>query len=241
MDFMQNSLATGVRNLAFTLWLLCAFQCAEAQVVHLTAEIETASWNSEEPGVHIKTWTTQCMVATNAWLITGGPFGSLQWASGTNSLGRAERTLESADGNPARPPRTMDALSVPGNISWLAFCSGPFLKRTGKGLPLPSGFWKEYLPASWQTSEKITVFEDELGLPERIVLYDKSQPVLQYRATLTTNALGWTFPLEFYLAQYIPARSNAWDLELTAKGRIVAISEGAESQKTSHLRDSSAK
>jgi hypothetical protein len=119
-------------------------------------------------------------------------------------------------------------LLAPGNISWLAFCSGPFLSQKGNGLPLPSDLWKEHLPKSWQTSEKITRFDDELGLPERLVLYHNSQPVLQYRVTLTTNVLDWTFPREFYLAHYIPAGTNAWQLHLTAKGRLLSIEEKAQ-------------
>jgi hypothetical protein len=49
--------------------------------------------------------------------------------------------------------------------------------------------------------------------------------------------LGWNFPLEFYLVQYQPARlraktspdrprTNSWELQLTAKGRVTSIKEG---------------
>ncbi len=238
---MQNSFPRAVFRSTLMLGVWSWLHCAEAQLVHLTAEVETAFWDSSGPGVHTKTWTTQCVVGTNGWLIAGDPFGSLLWCRGTNFLGRAERTLESAGGNPGQPRGKLNSLSVPGNISWLAFCSGTFLRHKGKDLPLPSDLWKEYLPASWQTSEKISLFDDELGLPERIVLYDKGQPVLQYRATMTTNVLDWTFPLEFYLAQYIPCGSNAWELHLTAKGRIITIAEKAPHQTASERRDSSAK
>jgi hypothetical protein len=237
---MQNLFLRVVRDSALLLCLSCAYG-AEAQLVHITAELETIVWDSHGPSVHAKTWTTQCVVGTNAWLITGDPFGSLRWSNGTNSAGRAERTLESADGNPGRPPGAADFLSMAGNISWLAFCSGPFLKQKGTGMPLPSDLWKELLPKSWQTSQRITLFEDELGLPERIVLYDKSQPVLQYRVTGTTNVLDWTFPREFYLAQYVPTGTNAWELHLTTKGRIIAIADKAEQQTASERTDSSPK
>jgi hypothetical protein len=221
--------------LGVSFWL----HCAEAQFVHITAEVETAFWDSRAPSVHTKTWTMECDVGTNSWRISGDPFGSLFWSSSTNSVLGGERVLGSADGNPGRPTRKADSLSVPGNISWLAFCSGTFLSQKGKGLPLPSDLWKEYLPESWQTSERIARFDDELGLPERLVLYTKTQPVLEYRVTLTTNVLDWTFPREFYLAQYIPAGTNAWELHLTAKGRILAIAEST--QMRSGFSDSSAK
>lgn len=223
--------------ISLSLWL----QCAEAQFVQLTAEVETTFWDSRGPSVNTKTWTMECIVGTNSWLITGDPLGSLLWAGGSNSIPRGERVLESANGNPGRPPRQSDSLLAPGNISWLAFCSGTFLGQKGKGLPLPSDLWKEYLPESWQTSERITRFDDPLGLPERVVLYHNSQPVLQYRVTLTTNALDWTFPREFYLAQYIPAGTNAWQLHLTAKGRILTIAETAQLRVASGHADSNTK
>jgi hypothetical protein len=221
--------------------LWSCLHCAEAQFVHLTAEVETIFWDSRGPSVNTKKWTMECTVGTNSWLITGDPFGSLFWSGGSNSVFEGGRILESPDGNPGRPPYKSDFLSVPGNISWLAFCSGTFFRQKAKDLPLPSDLWKEYLPASWQTSERITRFEDELGLPERLVLYYRSQPVLQYRVTLTTNVLDSTFPLEFYVAQYITAGTNAWQLHLTAKGRILSIEETAKLRIASARTDSSAK
>jgi hypothetical protein len=62
------------------------------------------------------------------------------------------------------------------------------------------------------------------------------QPVLQYSVTASTNVLGWEFPLEFYLAQYRPARlpdsrrfgTKGWELQLTAKGKVTAIGVGTK-------------
>jgi hypothetical protein len=152
------------------------------------------------------------------------------FAMASPSLGqRNTQTYESMDGNPGRPIRVSDLLFVPGRICWLAYCSGSFLKHEGRHVPLPDDLWKEFLPATWQTSEKTTVFEDEFGLPERIVLYTKNNlPVLEYRATWSTNVLGWNFPMEFHLVQYVPAGTNVWEFLLTAKGKITAIGEGAE-------------
>jgi hypothetical protein len=214
-----------MRYSALILCLWISINCAKAQVVRLTVELETVIWDSRGPEMHSQTSTNDCLVSTNAWFITGDPFGSLQWSSSTNFIGQSKRRLDSPNGNPGRPPREPDTLTDMGKISWLAFCSGPFFKQNRKDVPLPSDFWKEYLPASWQTSEKITLFEDDLGLPERIVLRHNDQPVLQYRATMTTNVGDWTFPLQFYLAQYLPAGTNAWQLHLSAKGRITNIDE----------------
>jgi hypothetical protein len=49
----------------------------EAQFVHLTVEVETTFWDCRAPSVNTKTWTTECVVGTNGWLIRGDPFGSL--------------------------------------------------------------------------------------------------------------------------------------------------------------------
>jgi hypothetical protein len=177
--------------------------------------IERTVITHETPGA-----TTQRLSKVSGFAMSSPPVGR-----------RNTRTFESADGNPGRPVRVADLLFEPGRVAWLAYCSGSFLKRDGRHIPLPRDLWKEYLPPSWETWEKTTVFEDELGLPERLVLYTGSnQPVLQYRATLSTNVLGWTFPLEFYLAQYKPAGSNAWELDFTAKGKITVIGEGTEPQ-----------
>src|SRR5689334_19159812 len=98
------------------------------------------------------------------------------------------------DGNPGRPIRVSDLLFVPGKICWLAYCSGPCLKREGRLIPLPDDLWKELLPATWQTSEKTTVFMS-LACPKRL----------------------WS-----------TQKTNAWELRLTAKGKITGIGEGAE-------------
>jgi hypothetical protein len=40
------------------------------------------------------------------------------------------------------------------------------------------------------------------------------QIVFQYRAHATTNAFGWTFPLEFYGVQYGKGGAEGWCVEL---------------------------
>jgi hypothetical protein len=145
------------------------------------------------------------------------------------------QTFDSTDGNPGRPVGVADLMFEPGKIAWLAFCSGSFLKQHGRHIPLPSDIWKEFLPSSWETTEKTTPFEDELGLPERMVLYtDKNQPVLQCRATLSTNVLDWNFPLQFYLAQYNPAGSMQW-LNLVAPWDAFLAAQGLSRQTSDHV------
>jgi len=143
------------------------------------------------------------------------------------------KTFESLDGNPGRPVRTMDLLTGPNTrICWLAFCSGGCLKREGRRIFPPSDIWKETAAAITNPSgfaDQTTLFEDGLGLPRSLDLHTTNQQaILQYRALLTTNVLGWDFPLEFCLAQYRPAGRRGWELDLTANGKITAIGVGTE-------------
>src|SRR5258705_4322263 len=149
---------------------------------------------------------------------------------------QTRRIYASVDGNPgtlsaclpdgSRRNSGPDQLTTLGRIAWLAFCSGPCLKRDGRLIFPPSDLWKELICAPSGFSDRTTVFPDAFGLPKNVVLYTTNgQPVLQYSVTASTNVLGWEFPLEFYLAQYRPAYSpdsrrfgtNGWELQLTAK------------------------
>jgi len=143
------------------------------------------------------------------------------------------KIFESLDGNPGRPVRNMDLLSGPcTRICWLAFCSGGCLKREGCRIFPPSDIWKETVAAFTNPSgfaDQTAVFEDRLGLPRTVDLYTTNQQVvLQYRTLLTTNVLGWDFPLDFCLAQYRPVGRKGWELDLTANGKITAIGLGSE-------------
>jgi hypothetical protein len=195
--------------------------------VELSAQIEMTSWSKpgEEtpPSAHTQTWTTHCVVGTNTWLIEGNFSPNKKetwWLAGTNFIVQtvpqvgepSVKILESIDGNPIKQFR-----GPPINFPWLAFCSGPFLKREGRRI----------LPRAFDYPDTTTVFEDDLGLPRSVELYaTNNQPVYQYRVSGSTNVLGWNFPLEFHVAQYRPRGTNAgaWELVLTASGKVTSIS-----------------
>ena len=150
---------------------------------------------------------------------------------------RWTRKLESSDGNPGRGAHKADFLTLPGRVAWLAFCSSPCLKRPGRKLFPPSGRWKELIPSDCGFLDKTTTFEDPLALPQQLNLYAANgQPILQYRVTVSTNVVGWRFPLEFYVVQYRPAHfpssnqlsTNAWELEFMARGKVTSIGPGAK-------------
>ena len=155
---------------------------------------------------------------------------------------RSTRVVESIDGNPGRTVRQADRLTMVARLGWLAFCSGPCLKREGRNIFPPSDLWKELVAASSFT-DRTSVFDDGLGLPKSMDLTttnNQQQQVMQYRVLSSTNILGWEFPLHFYLAQYRPAPvpaspwitvgTNGWELEFVAKGTVKAIGEKAELQ-----------
>jgi len=164
---------------------------------------------------------------------TDGPNRFIQIA--TPSGRRYECISDSADGNPGKPARQLDLITMPGRIAWLAFCSGPCLKREGRKIYPPSDLWKELVRAP--VSDRTVVFEDGFGLPKSINLQvTNGFPVLQYGVSSSTNVCGWEFPQEFYLAQYRPAPSpnfsgygpDGWEVDFIAKGTLVSIRPGSK-------------
>jgi hypothetical protein len=156
-----------------------------------------------------------------------GPFALGSPKVGTITM----RTNDSVDGNPGRPVRVVDVLMTAEKVVWLAFCSAPVLRGENPQIPLPSDLWKQYLAKATFTNEVIR-FKDSLGLPSTMVVSTASgQMVFQYQVHHSTNVLGWNFPTEFYMVQYKPAgwpRTNSWEMQMTAKGRVTAIGPGKE-------------
>jgi hypothetical protein len=139
------------------------------------------------------------------------------------------RVYETPDGNPGRPARVADLMGFDSaaSVYWLAFCSGPALKREGRQIYPPSGFWKESSIVYSGWSDATEVFKDGLGLPRSISLVSTNgQPIFQYQVRQSTNVLGWNFPLAFYGVQYLPTGTNLWKLHTTLKGRVTSIGPG---------------
>lgn len=118
----------------------------------------------------------------------------------------------------------MARMDLRGRICWLAFCSGSALQREGRQLNPPSDLWKQLVFAPNGFSDKTTVFNDGLGLPRSLELFTPDQKrIFQYQVRQTTNIAGWEAPLEFYGVQYRPATTNGWELQMTFKGKVTAI------------------
>jgi hypothetical protein len=245
--------------------LLSIFQ-VNAQYIHVTAEIEVTDWNPGSATSRLRTvhcvvgtntwqmdgdfisdeqttyWFTGTNILEHNVITRKSPESISEAPIGTEM----NRTTESLDGNPgtlsACGPdgrhREMgpDCLCREGRVAWLAFCSGPCLKRQGRRIFPPSDHWKELISAPSGFADNTKVFEDDLGLPRSVDLYtDKGEPVLQYRVMSSTNLEDWHFPLQFYLAQYRPAYlpnsgrfgTNSWELQLTARGKVTSIVLGS--------------
>ena len=61
------------------------------------------------------------------------------------------------------------------NIAWLAFCSGTYLKREGRVLPIPvAPLTLRRTPDGFAYSDKTDLFRDDFGLPREIELFTSS-------------------------------------------------------------------
>jgi hypothetical protein len=229
---------------------------AAPKFVDLTADLEITSWGSspyDDPPMFESTlWKIRCVIGTNSWLITASnqPSSTYAWHYTGSNLVRQIPTDKAT-----RPStRTIDFNGDPDSVQngelfssafripWLAFCSGPFLTHPQIQIPLPSLTWKWSLYSDYNSppvgfQNNIVRFEDDLGLPISIdVLSKTGHPILQYRAQhgrvaspASTNIAGWQFPLEFRAIQYAPirTRTNSWQADLVAHGKITSIKIGA--------------
>jgi hypothetical protein len=206
-----------------------------AQFIEVRAEIESTSWMSERIQ-NRRTHTTRCIVGTNLWFFEGNFLGNATrryWFTGTNMVEETVITSRLPDRNVGGPVviiseigersvrvHTAFAYEPLGGfayVSWMAFCSGTFLKSAGREILLPFGV-RPRLP---RVSDKTSVFEDGLGLPKRFELYGTNQQKLcEYTVQQSTNFLGWNLPLSFELVQY---REDNSQPRVQAVGKVTLV------------------
>ena len=131
----------------------------------------------------------------------------------------------------------MDLMNLEERIAWLAFCSGPTLRRAGHALFPPSDSWKETIASNGGFKERTELFPDDLGLPHMARLQAANGfTAMQYGVVTSTNVSEWDFPREFYLVQYWPGRSdnsnivrsNGWEVDFVAHGILTSIGPGTK-------------
>lgn len=264
-DFAQSGRKAGLRLLIVLLFTVSV----QAQFVELTANINLTVWsggNDDPPLYDTSSRQVKCVVGTNSWLIAADESARTEtwWYTGSNLVLRVLSSqpkdkatsaselhpvsrnfdfngdLDSGTNGPFLPPVF--------RVAWLAFCSGPFLSKERREVPMLSTLWKEYWLFHDQAAEprgfpESTVqFQDGFGLPISIDVTTKlGQPLFEYRvkhwrgpSPLSTNVLDWSFPRQFAAVQYLPmkGKTNIWQAFLITEGTLTSIRPGAAPKAT---------
>jgi hypothetical protein len=163
-------------------------QTPAAQFVEISAEIESFGYRLKDihsiekaaPNiVHVR-----CVAGTNRWFIEEDYFGSKRWwFDGAHVVRRSQplstsdtastigdEVWRSTDGHP------LGDFGV--NLPWLAFCSGSYLKREGRIVPLPAAILR-HCPDRYAYTDFTTTFTDELGLPRTLDLFSSQARFLK--------------------------------------------------------------
>ena len=199
---MNNSSKNEIGKWLATLCLgLYSIQNHAAQFVEISAEIESFGYRLGDTNSIAKakprSINVVCVTGTNEWYIENNFYERQEWLfDGTNVWRRSrpladtsengnsrisKETWESRDGHP------LGDFGV--NIPWLAYCSGPYLKREGRIIPLPAAILR-HCPDRFAYTDVTTTFEDELGLPKSIDLFTSKSRFL-------TSHADWDKELSF--------------------------------------------
>jgi len=158
---------------------ILSIQSQAAEFVEISAEIETLGYRLGDTNSIAKarprTVNVVCITGSNKWYIETDFQRGEQWLfDGENVRCRTEmppgkanpkvmnEVWESSDGHP------LGHFGV--NIPWLAFCSGTYLKRQGRMIPLPAAVLR-HCPDRFAYTDVTTTFDDELGLPRSLDLF----------------------------------------------------------------------
>ncbi len=219
---------------------------AGADFVDITAEFSCTNRIQHGTRWYPHEWihSVHCVVGTNLWFMEGNFAGNAESSllfTGTNVIRYAVLNEGFAAGRKWTNMWPSDGV-VGGhlgqeNLAWLAFCSGPYLKRLGV-IPLPAPAWCFTDDAS---HDRRQIFNDELGLPSSVEFFlprelpDGSRivywPSDNYKVVESTNFQGWTFPLRFEVRQSTgPGGGNGTGLydgaDLVIVGHVTSIRQG---------------
>lgn len=188
----KNEVAKWVAT--FCLGLL-SIQNQAAEFVKISAEIETFGYRLGDTNsiakAKPKLVNVVCIAGSNEWYIENDFSERQEWLfDGTNVVCRSrplsapdtsergnskvmKQFWESRDGHP------LGDFGV--NIPWLAFCSGTYLKREGRIIPLPAAILR-HCPDRFAYTDVTTTFHDEFGLPKSIDLFTSKSRFLASHA-----------------------------------------------------------
>ncbi len=223
--------------------LLLSMSAPAAQFVEVAADIEVTNWHyQEETGLPLKnrrTYSIRCVVGKDLWLIENLSRTNITESTWlvNNRLVRQVRYNDAPDPIAEttgfrtfrRSPRSAGVIEVDGypgsdllvNLSWFAFCSGPYLQRSTRGVPLPSAAPNRQ---AFGFTNETSFFPDGFGLPRSATFYVESRQLkCRYEAQQSTNILGWNFPTAFTVLQNEPDRFGKWNRDLSVNGRVTSI------------------
>jgi hypothetical protein len=120
-------------------------------------------------------------------------------------------------------------------VIWLAFCSGDYLKRLGRQIPMPIG------PSSqaFGYTDKTLLFDEPLGLPKSVQLFGTNGTLgCEYEVLATTNHLNRTFPVHFRVMQL--GQPDNGNVRLSSRtdleGRVTLIRSGKKRELPYEIR-----
>ena len=224
--------------------LMLATSQSWAQNVEVFFRLDITVWpdSTEQQTEQRRIYNGRCIFGSDGWLIEGDfwlNINEIWWCNGTNIFAKGVVTKE-------LPERMKDRMStsVPiarrGRIGerfskmygpsdrqpldalpyfiWLTFCSGSFFRSEGHRIVPLFPDWKE------EYSDKTRVFDDTLGLPERVDIYGHNkQLVSSYKALQITNYSGWTVPVQFELTEDYASNAEALKPRFRGAGTVTSI------------------
>jgi hypothetical protein len=251
------------------LWLVLLLSmpaCAQ-RYVEIAAEIEFIHYQgSDASNVFVRTYqnlkrerqaktetiSLTCIVGTNEWRIDNDypRDGFQKWFFDRTNLTHSFtptqlNVCEVRDGTP------LGNFGL--NLPWLAFCSGGYLKRAGRIVPLPCEDLAHCRDRFAYTDETKT-FNDGFGLPRSLDLFTSRsnfiasendfdneyfhysryggwiQRTFHYEVTDSTNFLGWNIPLKFEFFQRGRSYEENGNWLTRGHGRVRSIRLGAKPQ-----------
>ncbi len=168
---------------ASCLWLF-SIQIQAAQFVEINCEIETYGYRLADTNsiarARPKTVHVVCITASSEWYIEDDFQERRKWLFDGKTVSCNSRPLSASDASEKGDSRIMKEAweSRDGhpmgdfgvNIPWLAFCSGTYLKREGRVIPLPAAVL-HHCPDRFAYTDVATTFDDEYGLPKSLDLF----------------------------------------------------------------------
>jgi hypothetical protein len=233
-------------------WLLLTQSCV-AQFVELTARIETISWFFKDAeGKPIETRHTnsvRCIVSTNQWYVENdwSQNAVITWWHIGNQIARRTVITKQLP-QPKEPSGFFGGPSPVGErflkvfytedghpngdvgikLPWLAFCSGTYLKRPGREIPMPSSTSDR---EAFGYRDVTTVFADSFGLPNKVHLYSTNRFLkCEYQVQQSTNVLGWNFPTKFVMRHHRPTATGLSECHGEMTGTLTTIGPAPKPQ-----------